>query len=858
MQKKFKTRSLILIAAIVCLFAVLLQQTGMVTLTQGGDLSNKSQQKIQRAVSVDGARGDITDVNGVPLAYDQTSYDVQVLHDPARNSFSDRAYYTNIFIQAIDIIQKNGGKVIDTFSIARNENGDFSFDFGAITPEQAAAREANWRTNMFVSKGIDAKTVYQQLRDRYRIPENASYAEARKLLSIWQEVQLSSYRAYVPVTIAKDVNPTTVAQLEERTAELDGVQVAAGTKRVYPKDDVAAHTIGYTGKMSDQDTIKKYTDQGYTQDNTIGITGIENWMEQYLTGNITERQGKTIYEVDSKGKVIKEIGSEPATKGDNVMLTLDLQLQMQVEQALAKNVQDVNVQQHEKYAGYTEKQRADVDKALNGRQLNYANSGAMVVMDVKTGNVLAMSSYPSFDLNLFTGGISKADFDKLNDPVTTPLFNKAIASKGIPGSIFKMVTGLAGLEEGKITLDTQISDEGPYTAVIQEGFNATAPQCYIAPYFDEHKNLTIKTALQVSCDYFFYEVANRLKIDLLDKWAQKFGLTDKTGIQLPGEIAGQAGGAKALFDIGQDLDHQKTALPQIVYNAIVKYLKENIAQARNVQYSDEVIKQTATKLVQLADQRSLKVGEQVRQVLFDNMEVPTQVSRIKGYDNDINNWVSELVWDDYDTVITGIGSGVTAVTPIAVARYVSALVNGGTVYQANILDRVTDANGNVVLQQKPEVFGQLDANPEYLEAIKEGMKAVVSAEDGTASKALDGWKYKDFIGGKTGTAVVTKGVEIEDNAWFVAFAPYDNPEIAVVTFIPTGLGGAYAIPSVKQVIEYYMDRKNPPADNNVPSPNSVVPNLNSPAASASPSASPSPSSVASTPASPTPSGTGAQ
>ena len=240
------------------------------------------------------------------------------------------------------------------------------------------------------------------------------------------------------------------------------------------------------------------------------------------------------------------------------------------------------------------------------------------------------------------------------------------------------------------------------------------------------------------------------------------------------------------------------------------------------------------------------------------MEVPTQVSQQKGYDNDINNWIGELLWGGNDTVITGIGSGVTAVTPIEVARYISALVNGGTVYQANIIDRITDANGNVVMQQQPQEFGKLDANPEYLQAIKEGMKSVVSAEDGTASKALEGWKYKDLIGGKTGTAVVTKGVEIEDNAWFVAFAPYDDPEIAVVTFIPTGMAGANAIQSVKQVIEYYLDRKSQTESNSVPTPNSVVPNLSTASASPSASASATPSASASASPSPGASGTAAQ
>ena len=172
-----------------------------------------------------------------------------------------------------------------------------------------------------------------------------------------------------------------------------------------------------------------------------------------------------------------------------------------------------------------------------------------------------------------------------------------------------MVTGLAGLEEGVINLNTLISDAGPFTQVVTPGSNAVAPQCWVAPYFDEHENLNITSALKVSCDYFFFTVAYGLGIEKLDTMAQKLGLTDKTGIQLPGEIAGQAGGGEsALYDISQPLNNQETALPQIVYNAIVKYLQDTVAKNRNVQYSTDTINQTALKLVQLANLQNPKVA----------------------------------------------------------------------------------------------------------------------------------------------------------------------------------------------------------------------------------------------------------
>jgi penicillin-binding protein 2 len=837
MQNKFKVRFIAAVCLVLVLCLTLVVQAGRLTLSQGDVLSAVSADKILRTVSVDGARGDILDVNGIPLAYDQTSYDVQMLRDPTKNTYTDRAYYTDILQRATSIIESNGGSVIDSFSIVRDDAGNFSFDFGDISAEAAAAREENWRTNMFVSTTAEPSVLYEDLRDRYRIPENMSYEDARGLLSIWQEIQLSSYRAYEPVTIAENVDAITVAELEQYSNVLEGIQVSSSTERVYPKEDVAAHIIGYTGRMDDSN-IDAMLEKGYTQDDTVGVSGVESSMEEYLTGNITGRQGSTTYEVNSLGKAIKEVSSEPATKGDSVMLTIDLPLQMVVEKALEENVNDVYAEQ---LAAYNE-DKEKIDEQLGGREINLAQSGAMVVMDVKTGDILAMASYPSYDLNLFSGGITEADYQTLlNDPAT-PLFNKAIASKGIPGSIFKMVTGLAGLEEGMITLDTQISDEGPYNKYIDPDSGEEGPACWIDPYFDEHKDLTVVTALQKSCNYFFFTVADALGIDLLDEWAEKLGLTVKTGVELPGEVAGQVGGAKTLYDIDSPISSQKTALPTIVYNSIVTYLN-NIAEERDVSYSEETISTTATMLVQLADNQTTLNGPEVRQILFEQMDVPTEVSSRKGYDNDISNYISELVWKPNDTVISGIGSGITALTPIAVARYVAALVNGGIVYEPHVVDRILDDDGNVVEEQDPVIYNELNADSSYLSAIKQGMKDVVSGEDGTASSAFEDWKYKDEIGGKTGTGVVSAGVELEDNAWFVAFAPFDDPEIAVVTYIPNGAAGSNAIPSVKTVIEYYLDKENGVNEYEVPEPNTVLPTREAvttpPETSAEPSEQPS-------------------
>jgi penicillin-binding protein 2 len=245
----------------------------------------QSEDKKVRELTLKGSRGQIMDITGIPLAYDQSSFDVEFTRDPSKSTNTDKAYYTDVLIKAIDVIERNGGQVIDTFSIKKGDDGGFYFDFGITNPEDVAKREENWRSNMFVSDKSTADVIYRDLRNRYRIPEEYTYEQARKLLSIWQESQLSSYRAYVPVKIAKNVPMETVAIIESMSAELDGISVAESSTRIYPKDDVAAHIIGYMGKMVDKTTIDEMTAKGYSQDDTIGITGIENTMESFLAGN---------------------------------------------------------------------------------------------------------------------------------------------------------------------------------------------------------------------------------------------------------------------------------------------------------------------------------------------------------------------------------------------------------------------------------------------------------------------------------------------------------------------------------------------------------------------------------------------
>ncbi|MDL2236939.1 hypothetical protein LJC56_03800 [Christensenellaceae bacterium OttesenSCG-928-K19] len=833
MLKKLKNRFIIIFMLIVVIFVAAGVQLSNLTMAQGEMLTVQSEDRTVRTLTVKGSRGQILDITGIPLAYDQSTYDVEFTRDPSKNTTTDKAYYTSILIETIRLIEENEGEIIDTFNIVRGEDGAFGFDFGVTDPEAVKSREENWRSNMSVSKTSEPDVIYRDLRNRYRIPEEYGYEEARKLLSVWQEIQLSSYRAYIPVTIAQDVPMETVAVIEARSDVLDGVSVVESSTRVYPKDDVAAHIIGYTGKIVNEESLQEYKDKGYDQSDTVGITGVENTWEAYLTGNSVERQGERKVEVNSRGKVIQEISNVPATAGNDIMLTIDMEMQMTLEEALGKNVQTVHEKQLNEY--YEHQEKYDEASSLQNRtgettldKMNLAQSGAAVVMDVHTGDVMAMASYPSFDLNLFVGGISNEDYEMLSTDEASPLFNKAISSKGTPGSIFKMVTGLAGLTEGVVTLDDEINDEGLYDKYIDESYinaGGRAPACwgYTTGAYLSHTNQTIVEALRDSCNYFFYEVADRLTIDRIVEWSDRFGLITKTNIELPAEVTGQVGNQEVLYNPDKDIDNQKTYKPQIVRNALVTMLK-GYGEERGVEYDQALLEETATALVELAGLGKQSVGAEICAVLSEKMEIPETIAKRNGWNNEINQTLSELIWNNTKTLTTGIGTEPTLLTPIAVARYVAAVVNGGYVYDAHIVDSVIDSNGNVVEEIEPEVWHKIDAPPEAFEAMKEGLRDVVSNEDGNTATAswFKDWKYKDEIGGKTGTGKVSDDVELENNAWFVAFAPYDEPEIAVVVYIPNGWGGNHAIDTTRDIIEYYLDGKEQGTDMSVPAANSVI------------------------------------
>ncbi len=449
-------------------------------------------------------------------------------------------------------------------------------------------------------------------------------------------------------------------------------------------------------ELEGKEGLDAYEYLGYNRENLIGKTGIELTMEPYLTGNTSAQAGRELVEINNQAKIIRTIKREAPVDGHDVMLTLDLDLQKVAEAALEKNILEINERQRQHLINNP----TAYDNALEitNRKISdirLAEYGAVVVMDVNNGEVLALGSYPSFDLNLFTGGISQEDLDALTEgdaERTTPLYNKAIRTKTAPGSTFKMATALAGLEEGVITPTTMISDESPYTGYLmnfRKGIDkppSDAPYCWVR-HPEDHANLTVEYALRDSCNYFFCEVAFRLRIERLNMWASKLGLDSLTGIELDGETRGQIGGQPVLFDKTGELSSQRISRPILVANNIRDELKK-FCNELDLYTDDEMIEECTLALMQLVDPDELEIGPAVRQVMSEKLGIPVAVSESRYWSQRISSQLGQIRWTAAETVRTGFGQSITLVTPIAAARYISALVNGGHGYNAHIVRRI--------------------------------------------------------------------------------------------------------------------------------------------------------------------------
>ncbi|NLG37418.1 MAG: hypothetical protein GX549_05335, partial [Clostridiales bacterium] len=258
-----QTKRIIALAAVFgALFLTLAVRLINIQLHNGQKYYDRSQEGKIKVLRLSGTRGTITDRNGIPLAYDQKSYNVEFVKDPSEGK-TTYPKYTESIRKTIAMLENNGIKVSSNFAIRKSTDGSMEFYWGGVTGEAAASREKRWREDMYVDKEDPPEILFEKLKERYAIPAATPYEEAYKILSVWQEVQLTRYMSYNPITIAENVDLNTVAEIEMRAMDLPGTQISESTIRVYPKQSMAAHIVGYIGRMTDEGTMLRLEQEGY-------------------------------------------------------------------------------------------------------------------------------------------------------------------------------------------------------------------------------------------------------------------------------------------------------------------------------------------------------------------------------------------------------------------------------------------------------------------------------------------------------------------------------------------------------------------------------------------------------------------
>ena len=773
-----------------------------ISIDNGKTYAETAAAKSTKTLTLYGSRGAIYDTNMVPLAYDRTSYNITFYRDPSRSSAEARAAYTLAIKSAIELIESMGKQTIDEFWLVKDASGDWVFDTGSGNDAVEAKRRSQWTGNFYLKNTDEAeKTYYDALLEKYFIDPEWGEDMTVKILAVWQASRMNAYTSR-PVVIAEDVGFECVSRIEAYSFNLDGIDVESSSQRVYPLGSTACHVIGYISKINSDSALDTYRSKGYPTNATVGVAGMEYSMEDQLTPFIEYRSGERTVEIDTRGKIVRELSYSEPEDGNSVVLTIDVDLQNVMARALEARIKAIRIEQQElvQTERWLRNNKDVLEKYFEeDREIAFAATGAMVAMDPHSGRVLGMVSYPDFDLTMFEDGISESEWAVIANDENNPLYNRAISAKDTPGSIFKLCTSLAALCEGALGLTERISDMGAFTLT-----DSSHPSKCWTSDISKHQNQTIVEGLKNSCNYFFYTVGYRLGVDKINKWAAALGLTSKTNIELPSEATSFVGSQATLYDPSRGINNQYTSKPLFIAAAIKRTLYA-VGEDRGIEYDEDDINSATKALLDIATQYSQKTEwyTPIREILMYDLNIPSDYITSHYMVNTFVTYIQDLYWTPNETIMLAIGQSITQVTPVAVARYVSAIANGGTVYDAQIIDKIVAADGTVVIEKEPVIANIIDTDQAYFTAIRTGMEEVTSVEnDGTAADQFATAKYR--IAAKTGTSERTE-LDVENNSWLVTYAPVDNPQIVVVVYIQNGYAGARASKAAIAVIEYYLD-----------------------------------------------------
>lgn len=714
-----------------------------------------------------------------------------------------------------------------TDELPMDTESPFSFQFN-----NNANREKSWKEGLLMQGeqlSYDSLQTLDYLRDFFGLPEGLPNQLVRDTLGIRYSLYLQRYQQYQAVTIATDISDKTLAYIEENQDTFPNVIIDTVSLRSYPEGKYFSHILGYIRQMTEND-YALYQDETdaegnplYSRTDIVGQDGMEKLYEKELNGV----DGKVLIEVDNQGRRISVLDSTDPVPGKDVFLTLDSELQktaydtleselrravlqkltgsgktyasatdlftsmininhisaqkmLQAEDGVQKQVYQRLKQENPTFSpeqenavavakefllnglekgtvsmkeltlmmieqgalSATPEEKASIENGtsptaliiqkLRNGEMSPADTGldpctgSVFVTKVGTGEVLASVSYPSYDNNELVNTFNNSYYNDLLQDGNTPLVNRPLKQKKASGSTFKMITALAGLETGTITPSTLITDKGLFK-------DAGVPyaRCWIySNTGGTHGALTVSHALEVSCNYFFYELAYRLgnaenggtnqAITTLNEYMAAFGLNNYTGVEL-----------------------------------------------------DEY---------------------------GPTMASPTNKERaVKTFNPDATT--SQTRWSDGDTIRTAIGQSINSYTPAQITKYVSTLANGGTLYKLHMLDHIQNNDGTLDFRVEETVENVATFQKENLQAVYQGMYLVTNGAHGTLRNAFDDLPVK--VAAKTGTAEEDK--DRSSHTWFVCFAPYEDPQIAITVMIPFGEGSGTPAPVIaKAIIRKYL------------------------------------------------------
>lgn len=462
----------------------------------GEEYRQMSNNRLTREIVVTPTRGNILDRTGNSIVGNEMGFELQLY-----KSKIDSEILNTTILNVINILEKNEDTYTDTFPIKTNP---FEYTTTGDTLK-------NWKKNNKIKEDATAEEAFYEFAKKYEI-NNTNIEEIRKIIVIRYRIQTEGYSSTKPIIISKNISRQSMTELNERSNEFAGIDIIRTSIRDYKYGSLASHIVGYIGKINEEEYKAK---ENYSINDYIGKLGIEYIFEDYLRGESGTKQ----VDMDINGTTVAEYDTKEAIQGSDVVLTIDANLQMVAEQALQKNLEKLR-------------------NGSFGKKYD-ATRGAVVVTNVKTGEILAMVSLPDFEPQLFLNGISTEKWKEYQE--NNALYNVATQGSYAPGSIFKMVTAIAGLETGAITTTETINDTGVYP----RGHN---PECW---YKAGHGLINVSDAIKKSCNYFFYEVGYRIGIEVLEKYATYFGLGQKTGVEVLGETSGTLAGKTYYDKIGQ-------------------------------------------------------------------------------------------------------------------------------------------------------------------------------------------------------------------------------------------------------------------------------------------------------------------